>query len=69
MTRTKQLKKTAGYTTQYMMLQTSKTVHDILNLCDVYILIKEQDKTSRYDVCMMCVCVERRARRIDVIFL
>ena len=34
-------KKTAGYTTQYMMLQTSKTVHDILNLCDVYILIKK----------------------------
>lgn len=34
-------KKAAGYTAQHMMLQTEKTVYDLLPACDENMLIKQ----------------------------
>ena len=39
----------AGYETQYMMVQSNKTVHDILPPCDEDMLRKEQEKASAQD--------------------
>ncbi|XP_049445651.1 uncharacterized protein LOC125896822 [Epinephelus fuscoguttatus] len=39
-------KRKAGYNQQYIMLQTEKTVHDLLPPCDVNMLIAEHQKAS-----------------------
>lgn len=39
-------KRKAGYSQQYVMLQTERTVHDLLPPCDVNMLIAEQQKAS-----------------------
>ncbi|GCC44813.1 hypothetical protein chiPu_0029037, partial [Chiloscyllium punctatum] len=43
-------KKAAGYTPQYIMMQTERTVYDLLPTCDANVLIKEQQKASPHEL-------------------
>ncbi|XP_049445650.1 protein NYNRIN-like [Epinephelus fuscoguttatus] len=55
-------KRKAGYSPQYIMLQTEKTVHDLLPPCDVNMLIAEQQKASPQE---LTVWKERGAVRTE----
>lgn len=55
-------KRKAGYSQQYIMLQTEKTVHDLLPPCDVNMLIAEQNKASPEE---LTVWRERGANKIE----
>lgn len=55
-------KKKAGYNTQYVMLQTGKTVYDILPPCDVNMLIAEQERVSPEE---LTVWRDRGATRVE----
>ncbi|GCC40624.1 hypothetical protein chiPu_0024816 [Chiloscyllium punctatum] len=43
-------KEAAWYTAQYIMMQTERTVYDLLPTCDVNVLIKEQQKASPHEL-------------------
>ncbi|XP_062284313.1 uncharacterized protein LOC133990154 [Scomber scombrus] len=55
-------KKAAGYTAQNMMIQSEKTVYDLLPACDLNMLIKEQQKASPQE---LTVWKERGAKESE----